>query len=268
MLASWWWSRRSRIAAHQSTHNSGVIHAGVYYAPGSLKAQLCVEGAARMYAFCEQTGVDVRRLGKLIIATGAHELPALDELERRSKANGVPGMRRLAPEEIAEIEPHAVGAGALHSPHTGIVDFGAVSLRLAEEFRAGGGELRLRWKVDDVVSTDRGIRLIGPEGDAVEAARAVFCAGLWSDRSPQGQGRRLIRGSFPFVVATCAWSISDGTWSAASSTRCPTRACRFSAFISRRGSMAKCWWARRRCWSAPGMPIGLRGCAAGTWLRS
>jgi L-2-hydroxyglutarate oxidase len=171
-----------RIAPHQTSHNSGVVHAGVYYAPGSLKAQLCVEGAARMYAFCEQTGVDIQRIGKLIIATGPHELPALNELERRSRANGVPGMRRLAAEEISEVEPHAVGVGALHSPNTGIVDFRAVSLRLAEEVQAAGGELRLSWKVDGVVDGQRRIRLLGPHGDAVEATGAVFCAGLWSDR--------------------------------------------------------------------------------------
>lgn len=171
-----------RIAPHQTAHNSGVIHAGVDDTPGSLKAQLCVDGAARMYAFCEQTGVEVQRIGKLIIATSPRELPALDELERRSRANGVPGIRRLPGAEIQEIEPHAVGAGALHSPYTGIVDFNAVSLRLAEEVRAAGGELRLSWKVGAVDNRERGIRLIGPGSDAVEAKRAVFCAGLWSDR--------------------------------------------------------------------------------------
>lgn len=171
-----------RIAPHQTSHNSGVIHAGVYYAPGSLKAQLCVDGAARMYTFCEQTGVDVQRVGKLIIATGAHELPALDRLEERARANRVPGIRRLRGEEIADVEPHAIGAAALHSPRTGIVDFGTVSLRLADEVRAAGGEVRLSWGVAGVDSDGRDIRLDGPDGDAVEAARAVFCAGLWSDR--------------------------------------------------------------------------------------
>jgi (S)-2-hydroxyglutarate dehydrogenase len=171
-----------RVAPHQTSHNSGVIHAGVYYTPGSLKAELCVDGAARMYAFCERTGIDVQRVGKLIIATGAHELPALEELEQRARANGVPGIRRLRAQEIPDVEPYAVGAAALHSPHTGIVDFGAVSLRLADEVRAAGGEVRLSWGVSGVDSAGRGIRLDGPDGDAVEAARAVFCAGLWSDR--------------------------------------------------------------------------------------
>src|SRR5689334_19483609 len=101
------------VAAHQTSHNSGVIHAGVYYAPGSLKARLCVKGAALMYEYCERHGIDVNRIGKLIIATDARELSGLDELERRARANGVPGVRRIGDTEIAEIEPHARGVAAL-----------------------------------------------------------------------------------------------------------------------------------------------------------
>jgi (S)-2-hydroxyglutarate dehydrogenase len=171
-----------RVGAHQTSHNSGVIHAGVYYAPGSLKAKLCVAGAARMYEYCERHGIDAPRVGKLIIATDALELSALDELERRARANGVLGLRRLAGGEIQEIEPHATGVAALHSPHTGIVDFRAVCEQLAAEVREMGAELRLGWKVDDVHANGRGIRLTDGRGTAVEAARAIFCAGLWSDR--------------------------------------------------------------------------------------
>lgn len=172
----------SRVGAHQTSHNSGVIHAGVYYEPGSLKARLCVEGAARMYAYCERHGIDCRRIGKLIIATDPREVLALGELERRARANGVPGMRRLDGFQIREIEPHAVGLAALHSPNTGIVDFGEVCRRLADDFRASGGELRLGWKVDGVTADSRSIRLRGPAGDAIEASGAVFCAGLRSDQ--------------------------------------------------------------------------------------
>jgi 2-hydroxyglutarate dehydrogenase len=170
------------VAAHQTSHNSGVIHAGVYYAPGSLKAELCVDGAARMYEYCELHGIPVQRIGKLIIATGASELPALDELEARARANGVPDIRRVDAAGIREIEPHATGVAALLSPHTGIVDFGAVCARLAGDVKEAGAELRLGWRVDRVQEDERGIRLLGPGGDAVEATRAVFCAGLWSDR--------------------------------------------------------------------------------------
>jgi (S)-2-hydroxyglutarate dehydrogenase len=174
--------KADRVAAHQTSHNSGVIHAGVYYAPGSLKARMCVRGAALMYEYCERRGIDVNRIGKLIIATDVGELPGLDELERRSRANGVPGIRRIGGPEIREIEPHAIGVAALHSPNTGIVDFRTVCDRLAADVVQAGAELRLGWPVRDVLANARQIRLIGPDGDAIEAAGAVFCAGLWADR--------------------------------------------------------------------------------------
>jgi (S)-2-hydroxyglutarate dehydrogenase len=170
------------VAAHQTSHNSGVIHAGVYYAPGSLKARLCVRGAALMYEYCERHGIDCRRIGKLIIATVPSELPGLDELERRARANGVPGIRRIGAGEIREIEPHATGVAALHSPHTGIVDFAAVSRQLGAGVQGAGAELRLGWPVRDVRADARQIRVVGPDGDAVDATGAIFCAGLWADR--------------------------------------------------------------------------------------
>lgn len=170
------------VAAHQSSHNSGVIHAGVYYAPGSLKAELCVEGAARMFEYCASHGIEARRVGKLIIATEPRELTGLDEIERRARANGVPGIRRVAREEIHELEPHASGISAVHSPGTGIVDFRAVCDHLAEDVRNAGGELRLGWEVQAIRAQGRSIALVGPAGDGVEGAMAVFCGGLWADR--------------------------------------------------------------------------------------
>jgi 2-hydroxyglutarate dehydrogenase len=170
------------VAAHQTSHNSGVIHAGVYYTPGSLKAQLCVDGAARMYDYCEQHGIVAKRIGKLIIASHARELAALDELEHRARANGVPDIRRVSAGELREIEPHASGVAALHSPHTGIVDFRAVCEQMAHDVRAAGAELRLGWKVGGVNASGRGIRLHGPDDDALDSSRAIFCAGLWADR--------------------------------------------------------------------------------------
>jgi 2-hydroxyglutarate dehydrogenase len=169
-------------ARHQTGHNSGVIHAGVYYAPGSLKARLCVDGAARMYDYCERRGVEVNRIGKLIIAVDDDELPALEEIERRANANGVAGMRRLDADGLRAIEPHATGVAALHSPNTGIVDFGVVGARLADDVRAAGGELRTDWEVASVDASAHAISLRAASGDEARGARAVFCAGLWADR--------------------------------------------------------------------------------------
>lgn len=174
--------REGSPARHQSGHNSGVIHAGVYYRPRSLKARLCVDGARRMYDFCEQRGVAVKRIGKLIIALDESELPALDEIGRRANDNGVAGMRRLDAGGLREIEPHATGVAALHSPNTGIVDFALVCARLAEDVRAAGGELRFGRRVVGVDAGARSIRLRCAAGDEVQGSRAVFCAGLWSDR--------------------------------------------------------------------------------------
>ncbi len=174
--------REAVIAAHQSGHNSGVVHAGVYYAPGSLKARLCVEGAARMVAYCESRGIVVQRPGKLIVALRHGELPALDELQRRARANGVPGMRRLDASGLREVEPHATGIAALHVPGTGVVDFAAVCAALAADVRAAGGELRCGWEVKGVTSSASEIRLRAAAGEQIRARRAVFCAGLWADR--------------------------------------------------------------------------------------
>lgn len=180
--------RESVAGVHQSGHNSGVIHGGIYYAPGSLKARLCVDGAARMYAYCEHHGLDVRRIGKLIVAAGPQEIAALNELQRRANANGAADIRRLDAHGLLEVEPHATGVAALHSPRTGIVDFRAVCAQLASDIVAAGGELRFDWNVESVRTTARTIRLRSAAGDGAEAARAVFCAGLWSDRLAQLAG--------------------------------------------------------------------------------
>ncbi|MGH2846631.1 MAG: NAD(P)/FAD-dependent oxidoreductase, partial [Thermoleophilaceae bacterium] len=126
------------VAGGQTGANSGVVHAGMYYAPGSLKARLCVSGAREMYEYCERHGVRHARCGKVIVARHEGELAHLDELERRGRANGVTGLRRLSPEGLREIEPHCRGVAALHSPATGVVDFGEVARRLARELVADG----------------------------------------------------------------------------------------------------------------------------------
>src|SRR4051794_4861837 len=173
--------REREIAAHQTGHNSGVVHAGIYYAPGSLKAQLCVEGARELYAYCEQRSIAHERCGKVIVAADASELPGLDELERRGRANGVPDLRRVDAAGLAELEPHARGIAALHSPHTGIADFAAVARGLADDVREAGGEVLTGCAVTAVEPSPRAIRLVHTQG-ALDAGHAVFCAGGWSDR--------------------------------------------------------------------------------------
>jgi 2-hydroxyglutarate dehydrogenase len=169
--------REAEVGRHQTGHNSGVLHAGIYYVPGSLKARLCVEGMREMYEFCEQHGVAHERSGKVIVATTAAELPALDELERRGRANGVEGLRRIDADELGALEPHARGVAALHSPATGIVDFGGVARALAEQ----AGDVRVNAQVQAVAPRQRALELRLANGDPLHADRAVFCAGLWSD---------------------------------------------------------------------------------------
>jgi (S)-2-hydroxyglutarate dehydrogenase len=174
--------REDEVGFHQTGHNSGVIHGGIYYAPGSLKAKLCVQGARDMYEYCEQHGIENKRCGKLIVATREDELRRLDDLEQRGAANDVPGLRRIGAEEIQAIEPHARGIAALHSPATGVVDFRAVARALAEDVRAAGGEVRLGCTVAGVDAGDHGVRLRCESGEEIAADGAVFCAGPWSDQ--------------------------------------------------------------------------------------
>jgi L-2-hydroxyglutarate oxidase len=179
--------REPELGAHQTSHNSGVIHAGIYYAPGSLKARLCVSGARELYELCERRGVTHVRCGKVIVARDRSELPRLDELERRGRANGVAGLRRLGAAELRELEPHCRGVAALHSPATGIVDFAAVARALASEAEEHGVEVRTRWPVESVGGGPGRVELGNP-GAALTARVAVFCAGAFADRLAAADG--------------------------------------------------------------------------------
>ncbi|MGB0120156.1 MAG: L-2-hydroxyglutarate oxidase, partial [Solirubrobacterales bacterium] len=174
-----------RLAAHQTSHSSGVIHAGVYYEPGSLRAKLCVEGAAELIAYCDERGVPWQRKGKLIVATSESEIEGLNRLEERGRANGVQGLTMVESDRIADIEPNAQGLAALHSPNTGVVDFARVAESLAVDTELAGGSVHLRAEVTAVRSGHGN----GPDRLAIEtsrgstfATRAVFCGGLQSDR--------------------------------------------------------------------------------------
>jgi L-2-hydroxyglutarate oxidase len=169
--------REEEIGAHQTSHNSGVVHAGIYYVPGSLKARLCVEGARELVAFCEQRGIAYEPCGKVIVATDRSELERLDELERRGRANAVPGLRRIDADEIRALEPHATGIAGLHSPATGIADFAAV----ARAYAGDVGAVHTGCGVETVQPRERSIVLRHARGH-LEAGHAVFCAGAWSDR--------------------------------------------------------------------------------------
>jgi (S)-2-hydroxyglutarate dehydrogenase len=213
--------REREVGFHQTGHNSGVVHAGIYYTPGSLKARLCVAGARELYEYCAEREIPYEQCGKVIVATDASELPRLDELERRGRANRVPGMVRLDADGIRALEPHAVGIAGLHSPATGIVGFPAVARAYAEDVSAAGGVVVVGCEVQAVSAGARTIRLQHSQGvteaangvreaangvreagngvreagngvreagngvreaGVTEAGHAIFCAGAWADR--------------------------------------------------------------------------------------
>jgi (S)-2-hydroxyglutarate dehydrogenase len=170
-----------RLSQHQTGHNSGVIHSGLYYRPGSLKARNCVVGRKAMYRFCQEHGIAHEQCGKIVVATAPGELPALDELERRGRANGLEGLRRLGPEEIREYEPHTSGLAGLLVPETGIADYKQVAQVYADIVRKEGGEIHTkapvhgcrRYADELVLETSRG---------AVHCRSLVNCAGLRADQ--------------------------------------------------------------------------------------
>jgi L-2-hydroxyglutarate oxidase LhgO len=173
--------KQAAVAQQQTGHNSGVIHAGVYYSPGSLKARLCVEGAALMYQYCESNAVPYQRCGKLIVAIRDTELGRLADLEARGRANGVPGLRRVGAGEIGDIEPGCRGIAALHSPATGIVDFGAVAAAIERELRGHGVTFELGHEIRSV-RREQGATVLAHARGRYRAGWAIVCAGLWSDR--------------------------------------------------------------------------------------
>ena len=173
--------KEDRVARHQSGHNSGVIHSGVYYKPGSLKARLCVAGAAAMVEFCREHGIPHNVCGKVIVATQADEFPRLEELHRRGEANGLTGLRLIGPEELKEIEPHSAGLRALVVPSTGTTDYAAVSAKYAELVAASGGAVLTSAAAKRIRRSPREIVVESSKG-AFVASGLINCAGLYSDR--------------------------------------------------------------------------------------
>ena len=176
-----------RIAAHQTGHSSGVIHSGVYYRPGSLKAELCVTGARELYEYCAEREIEAPHTGKLIVATGEAELERLAELERRGRANRVPGLRRVDTGEMREIEPHARGIAGLHSPATGVVDFAQVAGAFATDLAERAATISTGCAVA-AIETDGGLATVRHARGATRAPAVVACAGAWSDRLARAAG--------------------------------------------------------------------------------
>ncbi len=173
--------REAEVAAHQSGHNSGVVHAGLYYAPGSQKALLCREGKGLVERYCEAHGIPIAWPGKLVVALDESELAGLAALRERGLANGVDGLEEVGPERMREIEPHIRGVRALWSPRTGITDFTLVTRAFADDLRAGGAEIELARPVTAIERRTDALVLTTPRGP-VRARSVIACAGLWADR--------------------------------------------------------------------------------------
>ena len=173
--------KESRLAQHQTGRNSGVVHAGLYYKPGSLKATLCAAGRVSIREFCAEKGLPYREVGKLVVAVDASELGALDEIERRSIANRVPDLARIDDAaRLREIEPHVTGVAAVHSPHTAAVDFASITEAMAQDVRAAGGDIRLGHEVTALRTEGGRVRVLTPVSDDA-FDHVVVCAGLQSD---------------------------------------------------------------------------------------
>lgn len=181
--------KEPKLADHQTGNNSGVIHAGIYYQPGSYKAKLCVEGARLMMEFCDDNGVRYDRCGKLIVATGDDEIPRLQKLYERGMANGIRGLEMVEPERIREIEPHARAVRALYSPNTAITDYRAVAEAMAKRITRAGGDIYLGSKVE-VIGRSEGFFYLETRQRAFQCRYLINCSGLFADRIARMMGLR------------------------------------------------------------------------------
>ena len=189
--------KEKRVAAHQTGHNSGVIHSGLYYKTGSLKARNCVAGAASMKRFCQENGVPYEECGKLVVATSDDEVPRLEALHERGTANGVPGLRMLQREEFREIEPHCDGVRALQVPSTGIVDYTVVAEKYAELIRNAGAEIVFNAKVMGLREDNQG-NVIETKAGTFWSRYLINCAGLYSDTITRMAGLQTNLEIIPF----------------------------------------------------------------------
>jgi L-2-hydroxyglutarate oxidase LhgO len=179
--------KEAEVARHQTGHNSGVIHAGIYYAPGSQKASWCYSGAKLLRQFCDEHGIKYEMCGKLIVATSEAELPRLEELYKRGAANGVEGLQMIDQGRLRELEPHTAGIKAIYSPNTGIIDYTKVAQAYATEMREGGGDLMTGAQVRKIAHKDSRLYLETTKGE-IAARRVINCAGLHADRVARMMG--------------------------------------------------------------------------------
>ncbi len=209
--------KEDEVARHQSGRNSGVIHSGLYYRPGSLKARLCVSGAQRMVDYCREREIPYTRAGKVVVASSEDQLDALAELERRGLANGVTGLTRIDGDRLREIEPHAVAVAALHVPTTGAVDFGAVCRSLALDISGAGVEVRTGFHVESLAAEAGGVT-VESGGSMIRVGGIINCGGLYSDHIARLAGVeptvRIIpfRGEFLDVVGASAGLVNSSIY--------------------------------------------------------
>lgn len=189
--------KESGVAKHQTGHNSGVIHSGIYYKPGSLKAKNCIYGYKELLEFCDKESVPYDICGKVIVATSAKELPALDAIYEKGIANGLDKISKISKEELKEIEPYANGLGAIHVPYTGIIDYSVVSEKYAKNISASGGEIKLGEKVKIVKESGNRVSVETPKG-TYNAAFFINCCGLQSDEIAKSSGADIKTRIIPF----------------------------------------------------------------------
>ncbi|MEN8154515.1 MAG: L-2-hydroxyglutarate oxidase [Acidobacteriota bacterium] len=173
--------KEKELAVHQTGNNSGVIHSGLYYKPGSMKAENCKKGRDLLYSFCEEENIPHERCGKIVVATRDEQIPDLDKLEEKGKENGLKGLKRLKPEEIKEYEPHVDGVSGLFVQETGIVNFKTVTEKFGEKFKQNGGVIKLNSEVKKITGTNNEIIIHTTSGD-ISCLHLANCAGLQSDR--------------------------------------------------------------------------------------
>lgn len=221
--------KEDQLATHQTGRNSGVVHAGLYYPSGSLKATLCRRGVGLLKDFCAQHDITYDECGKVLVALDAEEQSRLDGIAERARANGVPGIRQLDGAELREIEPHVSGVAGLHSPSTAIVDYGLITRQLAADAEAAGATVRTGWPVSGVRSGTDEVVLTGrptSSSPSTGSSCAPVCTPTGSPRWPRTSTSRR---SCPSAVSTSRSAPRSATWSGDSSTRCRTRGTRSSA---------------------------------------